>query len=139
LLRNIIDFYQIKAKQKNLKIIFEIDHENSNLIVDANKIYYEIMLKNIIAKDIDNKGFRTHFINTLFTKQLNANVEFPIQTTIFDFIENNQDVKEIKEIYKNRIVNYFMNGTKSNELETSKTSRFKRLYNFLYKIKFSIL
>ncbi len=115
---------------KHITIIFDFD------CTLAYSSYNIIMLKNIIAKDIDNKGFRTHFINTLFTKQLNANVEFPIQTTIFNFIKDNKDEEKI---YKNRIVNYFMNGTKSNELETSKTSRFKQLYNFLYKIKFSIL
>ena len=67
LLRNIIDLYQIKAEQKNLKIILEIDRDSNNLIVDANKIYYEIMLKNIIGNAIkysyDNNQIKVELIS----------------------------------------------------------------------------
>jgi signal transduction histidine kinase len=94
LLRNIIDFYQIKAKQKNLKIIFEIDHENSNLIVDANKIYYEIMLKNIIANAI-KYSYDNNQIKVELTKD-NNNISLKI-TNIGDDLS----AEEIAKLFDN--------------------------------------
>jgi signal transduction histidine kinase len=71
LLTNIIDFYQIKAEQKNLKIILNIDQQSHNLMINANKIYYEIMLKNIIANAI-KYSYENNQINVGLTSNYNT-------------------------------------------------------------------
>ena len=52
LLKNIIDFCQINADENNLKIIFHNLAKDEKIMIDANKIYYEIMLKNILSNAI---------------------------------------------------------------------------------------
>ncbi len=52
LLENIIDYYQINANPQNLPIHFHHRNSIDFAIIEGNKIYYEIMIKNLLSNGI---------------------------------------------------------------------------------------
>jgi len=68
LLKNIIESYRNIALASNLKIIFNNNAKDKNIMIDANKIYYEIMFKNLLSNAIKYSHHNNEILIELLQK-----------------------------------------------------------------------
>jgi signal transduction histidine kinase len=94
LLKNIIESYRNIALASNLKIIFNNNAKDKNIMIDANKIYYEIMFKNLLSNAIKY----SHHNNEILIELLQKNNFLTLRiVNIGDELSN----EEIQKLFDN--------------------------------------